>query len=294
MESHCGGEEKPIWFAPWNGRFLFWFRGALLSYRTERITTSFREEEHITIKCIGRTGKILDELMKECRQEYLRQNQNKTTVFEHRGDFWKRTTTRGIRPLSSVIIPKQQKQQLVEDLKIFRDSSNRARYSGHHIPYRRGYLFHGPPGTGKSSLTAAIAGQCKLDIYIVDIPRLNDENLRELFNKLPEKCIVLLEDVDAVGVDREKDKEEDRARRHSVSLSGLLNALDGIASPEGRILIMTTNHVKKLDNALIRPGRIDLRLELNYADSGLTAKLFEFMYKPAGTPRHCRRRIPWR
>jgi chaperone BCS1 len=282
LEGHCDGEEKPIWFAPWNGSFWFWFRGTLLSYRTDTITTAFREEEEITIKCIGRTGKILDELMKECRQEYLRQNQNKTTVFEHRGDFWKRTATKGPRPLSSVIIPAQQKQQLVEDLKSFHDSSHRARYSGHHIPYRRGYLFYGPPGTGKSSLTSAIAAQCKLDIYIVDIPSLNDENLRELFSKLPEKCIVLLEDVDAVGADRGKDEEEHRARRNSVSLSGLLNALDGVASQEGRLLIMTTNHIEQLDNALIRPGRIDLRLELDYADSELAAQLFEFMYKPVG------------
>ena len=56
-----------------------------------------------------------------------------------------------------------------------------------------------------------------------------------------------------------------------MSLSGLLNALDGVASQEGRILIMTTNHIEKLDSALIRPGRIDLRLELNYADSELAA-----------------------
>ena len=152
----------------------------------------------------------------------------------------------------------------------------RARYSGRRMPYRRGYLLYGPPGTSKSSLTSAIAGQCKLDIYIVDITSLNDESLRELFNNAPGNCIVLLEDVGAVRADREKDEEEHRARRHSVSLSGLLNALDGVASQEGRILIMTTNYIEKLDSALIRPGR------MNYADFELIRSLFEFMYKPIG------------
>lgn len=67
-----------------------------------------------------------------------------------------------------------------------------------------------------------------------------------------------------------------------MSLSVLLNALDGAAARQRRLLIMTTNHREKLEPALIRPGRIDLSLELNYADSKLTTHLFEFMYKPIG------------
>ncbi|KAM3551159.1 hypothetical protein MY1884_007858 [Beauveria asiatica] len=207
---------------------------------------------------------------------------NKTTFFEHRGDYWKRTAVNIPRSLSSVIITKDLKHKLVQDLNQYLDADNQAKYSEHRIPYRRGYLLYGPPGTGKSSLGSAIAGHCGLDIYIVDIPCVNDEQLKELFHKLPRKCIVLLEDIDAVGADRDEDGDEHKGRRHQLSLSGLLNALDGVAAQQGRLLIMTTNHKENLDPALIRPGRIDLNLELTYANSELTANLFEFMYKPVG------------
>ncbi|KAJ3499416.1 hypothetical protein NLG97_g350 [Lecanicillium saksenae] len=281
-QSHGDDEEKPIWFAPWNGSFLFWFRGTPLSYRSYTTSTAFREEEHIIIKCLGRSGKILDVFIKECRQEYIRQNQNTTAVFEPCGGYWKRTAIDVPRPLSTVIIAEELKKQLVDDLEQYLDADNQAKYSEHRMPYRRGYLLYGPPGTGKSSLTAAIAGHCGLNIYIVDVPSVNDEQLRELFRRLPRKCIVLLEDIDAVGADRDEDGAEHKGQRHRLSKSGLLNALDGVAAQQGRLLIMTTNHREKLDPALIRPGRIDLHLELNYADSKLTANVFEFMYKPVG------------
>lgn len=203
-----------------------------------------------------------------------------TTVFEHRGEFWQKKAMKSPRPLSSVIIAEQLKQDLVDDLRTFRDAENWAKYRVRDIPYRRGYLLYGPPGTGKTSLTSAIAGHCGLDIYVVDIPCVNDEQLKELFKKLPRRCIVLLEDIDAVGADRDEKGDRQKERRHSVSLSGLLNTLDGVAAQQGRLLIMTTNHEEQLDPALIRPGRIDLKLELSYADSKLTANLFEFMYKP--------------
>ncbi|KAJ3494996.1 hypothetical protein NLG97_g3710 [Lecanicillium saksenae] len=281
-QSHGDDEEKPIWFAPWNGSFLFWFRGTPLFYRSYTTSTAFRDEEHIIIKCLGRSGKILDVFIKECRQEYIRQNQNTTAVFEPCGGYWKRTAIDVPRPLSTVIIAEELKKQLVDDLEQYLDADNQAKYSEHRMPYRRGYLLYGPPGTGKSSLTAAIAGHCGLNIYIVDVPSVNDEQLRELFRRLPRKCIVLLEDIDAVGADRDEDGAEHKGQRRRLSQSGLLNALDGVAAQQGRLLIMTTNHREKLDQALIRPGRIDLHFKLDYADSKLMTTLFEFMYKPVG------------
>jgi chaperone BCS1 len=81
-------------------------------------------------------------------------------------------------------------------------------------------------------------------------------NLREA----PMNAIILLEDVDAVFSERSAGKSAG-----GVSFSGLLNALDGVASQEGRLFFMSTNHIEKLDPALIRPGRCDVKVELNRA-----------------------------
>lgn len=143
----------------------------------------------------------------------------------------------------------------------------------------------GPPGTSKSSLSFSIAGEFDLDIYIISIPGITDQILKDLFSRLPEKCMVLLEDIDAVSVSR-LDSESDNSnnkgshdRKSSVTLSGLLNTLDGVASPDGRVVMMTTNHVDRLDEALIRPGRVDLRVEFELADKDVISQMFSYVYR---------------
>lgn len=281
-ETRCTSVKKQVCFAPWNGAFFFWFQQHLLSYRTETVNAGLHREEVVSITCIGRSGRVIKDLFEECRRDYLRRNQNKTTIFKNRGSYWKKATTKDTKPLSTVIMPEQQKQLLVDDIHRFLDVDTENWYSEHNIPYRRGYLLYGPPGTGKSSLSSAVAGRFGLDIYIVNIPSVNDQVLVELFNELPERCIVLLEDIDAVGTDRSQDEEDEGQKKQALSLSGLLNTLDGVASQEGRILIMTTNHIEQLDYALTRPGRIDLKVKFDFADSKMIAKLFEFIFKSVG------------
>lgn len=244
----------------------------------------FNKEEEISITCFGRSGQVLKDLLGECRDEYLSQIKNKTTIFENRGDFWKKVVTKEIRPLSTVIFSEKKKQHLIDDVKSFLDPETRLWYAKRTIPYRKGYLLYGPPGTGKSSFSLSVAGELDLDIYIISIPGVNDLILKDLFIKLPEKCVVLLEDIDAVGAARlsnpDESMDEPQSLKKSVSLSGLLNTLDGVASQEGRILIMTTNHIEKLDEALIRPGRVDEKAEFELADTNMSAQLFAFIFKP--------------
>lgn len=76
----------------------------------------------------------------------------------------------------------------------------------------------------------------------------------------PANSILLLEDVDSMFLQR-----EETSRQRGISFSGFLNALDGVRSQEGQILFMTTNHREKLDDALLRPGRADVQVKLDYA-----------------------------
>ncbi|KAF4582832.1 mitochondrial chaperone BCS1 [Ophiocordyceps camponoti-floridani] len=237
------------------------------------------KEEEISISCLGRSSSVLRRLLGECRAEYLSRIKYMTTVFENRGDTWVKATERETRPLSTVILGERQKRQLVDDIKGFLDAETRRWFARRAIPYRRGYLLYGPPGTGKSSFSLSVAGELRLDMYMVSVPGVGDQMLRELFSKLPPRCVVMLEDIDAVGSVR-IGEVGDAAFRSGTSLSGLLNTLDGVASQEGRILIMTTNHVERLDEALIRPGRVDVKAEFRLADATMAMKLFDFVFQP--------------
>ncbi|KAH7248352.1 hypothetical protein B0J15DRAFT_498331 [Fusarium solani] len=115
--------------------------------------------------------------------------------------------------------------------------------------------------------------------------------LKSLFAGLPARCVFLLEDIDAAGAACSRDSRsrdphlEDsdsdagvRPQKKGVTLSGLLNVLDGVASQEDRVLITTTNHPKKLDQALTRPGRIEMEVEFQLADIGIPKDIFRFMF----------------
>jgi SpoVK/Ycf46/Vps4 family AAA+-type ATPase len=206
------------------------------------------------------------------------------------------------RAIDTVILKTTQKAEVISDIETYIDPSTQAWYGARGIPYRRGYLFHGEPGTGKTSLAMAIAGRFGLDIYVISLldMSIGDSELIGLFNTLPPKCLLLLEDIDTVGLQREspgsrqngpkwakqltkigddeEDDEEEKPQRSRVSLSGLLNAIDGVAAPEGHILIMTTNKPEKLDEALVRSGRISVRVAFEKATREQARDIFMRMY----------------
>ena len=186
------------------------------------------------------------------------------------------------------------------------------------IPFRRGYLLYGAPGSGKTSIIHSLAGELGLDIYIVSLSKmgLDDSSLNALITSLPEQCIAIMEDIDAAfthgltrdatgteledprhrgrqehgrpssedGSDdyqgRDRDRHQSEAKDARITLSGLLNALDGISAQEGRILFATTNRYQSLDPALIRPGRMDIHVEFRLASQYQARELYKCFYFP--------------
>ncbi|GAV58238.1 AAA domain-containing protein/AAA_assoc domain-containing protein [Cephalotus follicularis] len=143
--------------------------------------------------------------------------------------------------------------------------------------WKRGYLLFGPPGTGKSSLIAAMANYLNFDIYDLELTEIRGNNeLRKLLISTGNKSILVVEDIDC-SIDLQDRLAEARAmvpnrfmhrldEGNQVTLSGLLNFVDGLWSSCGdeRIIVFTTNHIEKLDPALLRPGRMDLHINMSY------------------------------
>jgi ATP-dependent 26S proteasome regulatory subunit len=110
---------------------------------------------------------------------------------------------------------------------------------------------------------------------------LTDNAIAEYLRDAPQNSVIVLEDVDAIFVERTAasgDGNDKKSGSTTVSFSGLLNALDGVASQEGRLLFMTTNHIEKLDPALIRPGRCDVQLQLKLASKNQMERMFLRFY----------------
>lgn len=165
-----------------------------------------------------------------------------------------------VRPLETVILRKGQKESIVQGLKTF--LSQEKEYMEMGMPWHTGILLYGPPGSGKTSVATALAHSMGLDVYTVSLSALEDDNtLLDLVGDVTPRSILLLEDVDVAHAATDRDDD-----RTGVTLSGLLNSLDGIATPHGIIVIMTTNHFGNLDPAIVRPGRVDYLEEIGYVD----------------------------
>ncbi|KAH7119564.1 mitochondrial chaperone BCS1 [Dendryphion nanum] len=266
--SESYASKKSLHYSPCNGRFYFWHKGNLFAFERKRSLGQFgNAREEVSILCYGWNANVLRELLDECRRYYLKQVKNKTCVFEHEANRWKPSKARNKRDISTVIINNEFKEMTW--------------YTARGLPYRRGYLLYGPPGTGKSSIGLSIAGHFDLVVYALTMSSLNDESLKALFAELPQHCIVVLEDIDAAAVHRtQEDNSPRKSTNGKVSLSTLLNVLDGLVSPEGRLRIMTTNHIERLDPALIRPGRVDKKVAFQLADKDMLSQLFFFVYVP--------------
>ncbi|KAK7324533.1 hypothetical protein VNO77_28165 [Canavalia gladiata] len=170
---------------------------------------------------------------------------------------------------STLAIDAGLKKELVNDLDKFVKGKEFYKKTGK--AWKRGYLLYGPPGTGKSSLIAAMACYLNYDIYDLDLTVVGDNNdLKNLILAMSNRSILVMEDIDCTIKlqNREEDKEAVNNGDNKVTLSGLLNVIDGLWSccGEERIIIFTTNHKDGLDPALLRPGRMDMHVHLSYCN----------------------------
>jgi chaperone BCS1 len=168
------------------------------------------------------------------------------------------------KTFDNTFLPEETSKMLKSDLDRF--SKSKEIYNDLGIRYKRTYLFHGPPGTGKSSLSLAIANYTRRDILSINISKdLTDSALISLISARPDDSIVLFEDLDCLlpNLDRNEETASKEDKKETVTLSCLLNILDGIYTPNNVIFVITTNNLDKIDDAIKRRGRADVILQIN-------------------------------
>ncbi|KAK4935838.1 hypothetical protein LTR66_015408, partial [Elasticomyces elasticus] len=154
--------------------------------------------------------------------------------------------------------------------------------------------------TGKTSLASALAGVFGVDIYVLSLqdPSLNESIFQKLLSEVATRCIILLEDIDVAGMTRtpllstgitveQRLEQKSSATSTGISLSCLLNAVDGVSSQEGRILVMSTNFPESMDKALTRPGRVDVHVQFELPSREQLHDLFLSIYSDV-TPNEAR------
>lgn len=285
FKQHDNGSASTTFsLVPGPGKHLLKYKGAYIQVDRQRdgkmmdLSTG-SPWETVTLTTLYRDREIFRELLKEAQESAMKMQEGKTVIYSSIMTDWRPFgKPRLRRSLNSVVLNNGIKERVVDDVKDFLKSGQWYRDRG--IPYRRGYLLHGPPGSGKSSFIYALAGELEYNICVLNLSErgLTDDRLNHLLSNIPDRSIMLLEDIDAAFSGRAQSSEAGYGRSN-VTFSGLLNALDGVASAEERIIFMTTNHEDRLDPALIRPGRVDIKELLDDASDSQITEMFLRFYE---------------
>jgi chaperone BCS1 len=262
-DAHATDDAPRLQFSPAPGFHFFWYRGRLMWMQRE-ISMNLQVVETVHLAALFGTRQLMEDLLQGVARHAGERRANRLMLYavDSWSDNWRLADSKPRRSLDSVVLEAGVAKRLHDDIHEF--FSRREWYARMGVPWRRGYLLYGPPGTGKTSVAYALAGELHLKLCAMSLSnaKLTDQMLANQLQNTPPRSLILIEDIDAFFNARDK-----QDARIPISFSGLLNALDGVGAQEGRIIVLTTNHRERLDAALIRPGRIDVEIELGNADA---------------------------
>ncbi|GFP79963.1 probable mitochondrial chaperone bcs1-b [Phtheirospermum japonicum] len=215
----------------------------------------------------------LEHVIEKGREIRARNRQRKLYTNGHSRSHWSHIMFEHPATFETLAMERVKKEEIIEDLLSF--TRRKDYYARIGKAWKRGYLLFGPPGTGKSTMIAAMANLLEYDVYDLELTSVKDNTeLRRLLTETTGKSIIVIEDIDCsldlTGQAEKGDKKNSRKEKDEsgskVTLSGLLNFIDGLwsASAGERMIVFTTNYVEKLDPALTRRGRMDKHIELSF------------------------------
>ena len=216
----------------------------------------------------------INKKFKEKKEKFAEVSGDKIIKKKWTGYCWSYDSSIPKRSFESIFLKENHINKIKDPITNFLKKETYNDYNKHGIPYKLNIMLHGSPGVGKTSLIHTIASECCANLCVLNInAELKEESMIDAISQVNEddkKSILVLEDIDCIFADR---KTND-SLKNNITMNGILNCLDGFNNPEGLIVIMTTNFPDKLDDALMRSGRIDLDIELTYLDRFQTRNMF--------------------
>ena len=223
--------------------------------------------------------KLMKEFFLESKEKYdenrrCKSSSGKMKLWSYSNGFWEEIKRINKRDFDTVILDPSIKQEIQISLDRYNNEDYKKKLKSFGINHKMNLILSGLPGTGKSSLMFSIATMLDKDIATLDFndKDLSDHSFINALNRIPKDCLFILEDIDALYVDR------DKSRDNSVSFSCILNFLDGVYSKEDLVTIITTNHINNLDKAIIRPMRVDKIIKFTYCSKYQYETIFNIFF----------------
>lgn len=276
-------------------------------YKRSKEQSEPTQNEILSIRCIGSwSPRNAQNFIDEAKRAFLRRESDVTQIFipatksqrqKGLGEPWTCIQeAKRPRDIETVDLEEGVKEDVMNDISSFLSPGQHQNYTERGIRYGRNVLLHGPPGTGKTALIEGLSGFFGLPIYRMSLssPELTDDDLVILLSRALSRCFIVFEDIDQSGLPARRiaNNSERITRALSegclqpvppITLSGFLNAIDGVATPEGPIMIFTTNDPEALDPAVLRPGRVDKAVKIGLADRSQIQSIFVRIYSSKST-----------
>lgn len=269
------------------GSHLIRYHGSLIwiNMRAESANQTNADKDILTMVKLGRGNRLFRDLIDDAIK--LERKKGGISLYRWNG-YWDFVRHLRKRAIDSIYIEKEKKDFLLSSIGSFIQREDW--YLKHGIPYQLGILLYGPPGTGKTSLINALSAHFERPIYY--FPAGNMSSIQKAMANLPDNCFFVIEDIDMTTgkIDDGKDPDDEKhVPPHDGDdvlnkvmmrsyLSDVLNSLDGVFSPHGRILLATTNNIDNIDDAVIRPGRIDICMEIGYVNHEILNQFIHAFY----------------
>lgn len=249
------------------------FRLFKVSLKSE-VKDNSKRFSQIKFETLGKSPKAIKELFEEFR---YKRPKSSLSIQTYSKDGWMLDGTLTRRPLETVMMDKEKKNHLVYAVQKFLD--NEKDYVSRGIPYKLVIVLEGPPGTGKTSIIKALSAHFSKSIGCISINGMSDSSLSRALTHSSSDMFVAIEDFDSASAMHERrDKDQEGNEILGVTISGVLNALDGIASLHGKVIFMTTNHIKKIDEAILRKGRTDMIVHVGGVGHDVISEYIMRMY----------------